>query len=48
MTLYMVWQGRKAYGQAIADALRSGHAHLFYAEEQLSGASSAMQWRCWL
>ena len=33
----MVWQGRKAYGQAIADALRSGHAHLFMRGQLFGG-----------
>ena len=37
LTILFIWQARQAYGPAVVDALRAGHAHVFYADEQPFG-----------
>ncbi len=37
VTIYFVWQARKAYGPAVVAALRAGQSHIFFSEEQPFG-----------
>ncbi len=37
VTIYFVWQARKAYGPAVVAALKAGQSHIFFSEEQPFG-----------
>jgi HEAT repeat protein len=37
LTIFFIWQARKAYGPAVVAALRAGHAHVFYSDEEPFG-----------
>jgi HEAT repeat protein len=37
VTIYFVWQARKAYGPAVVAALKAGQSHIFFGEEQPFG-----------
>ena len=37
LTIYFIWQARRAYGPAVVAALRAGHAQVFYSDEQPFG-----------
>ncbi len=37
LTIYFVWQARKAYGPAVVAALRAGQSHIFFSDEEPFG-----------
>ena len=37
LTIFFLWQARRAYGPAVVAALRAGHAQVFYSDEQPFG-----------
>lgn len=37
VTIYLIWQARRAYGPAVVAALRAGQSHIFFSEEQPFG-----------
>lgn len=37
LTIYFVWQARRAYGPAVVAALRAGQSHIFFSEEKPFG-----------
>ena len=37
LTIFFIWQARRAYGPAVVAALRAGHAHVFYSDEEPFG-----------